>query len=249
MELSPLEGLDLGDGTKLGSVPSLQGLDFSNLQMGEPVRGKARMMVRFYWKNEPEIYATEVKINPKTGATTVLKSDIRTVKREMVEIVIPGEKNIVDDRVSQYHREEFYPQYKAFREGKSAPTGTPIEQVEFLEGVPAIALELKVKGCQTLEQLAAASDFLCGQIADGFLYREFAKTAVKAQSSNKNLAQVNALKSELDEVKKQLSQLLNAQGKPFEQEEEVESEDEAPRVIITNGPERRKPGRKPALKV
>lgn len=227
MDLS-LDTLNLGDGTRLGDVPSLQGLDLSTMQSGMPVRGKSRQYVRFYWKEVPQIYATEVEIVPlgNTGTTTtnVKKTNMRTVKKEMVHIVTPGDKNEYDDSVTDYHRSEYWPQYKAFREGRGIPLGLPLDEVEFLQGAPGIVHELKLKNVHTLEQLADASDLLCDIIPDGHMFRNYARTAVDANLSNKNLSKVIALTSKIDELTKKVEELSHA-GRG-----EVES------VEITTGP-------------
>jgi hypothetical protein len=208
MDLS-LDTLNLGDGTRLGEVPSLQGLDLSTMRDGMPVRGKARQYVRFYWREVPEIYATEVEIVPlgMTGTTTtnVKKTGMRTIKKEMVHIVTPGDKNEYDDVVTDYHRSEYWPQYQAFRNGKGIPLGTPLDEVEYLP--PAIVHELKLKSVHTQEQLADASDLLCGLIPDGYMYREYARTANEANLNNKSLSKVNALTSKVEELTKQLERL------------------------------------------
>lgn len=213
MDLS-LDGLNLGDGTRLGEVPSLQGLDLSTMQNGMPVRGKARQMVRFYWKEVPEIYATEVEIVPlgNTGTTTtnVKKTAMRTVKKEMVHIVTPGDKNEYDDVVTDYHRSEYWAQYKAFREGRGIPLGTPIEECEFIP--TGIAHELKLKNVHTLEQLADAGDLLCGLIPDGFMWREYARTAVNANANNKSLSKVHALTQKVEELSRKLEEVTRGGG-------------------------------------
>lgn len=219
MELSPLDALNLGDGTRLGEVPSLQGLDLSRLANGEPARGKARQYVRFYHKEVPEVYATEVEIVPLgmtgTTSTRVKKTDFRMVKKEFVQIKTPGDKDEYDNVVFPHHIESYFPLYQAFKSGKTVPTGQQLEDVEFLAGVPSIVTELRVKGCHTIEQLADASDLLCSVIPDGYLYREYARTFVKSNASQSQNQVISALQAQVQELTQKLTQLVDSKGQPM----------------------------------
>lgn len=247
MELS-IDHLNLGDGTKLGEVPTLQGLDFSRMDVGVPASGRGRQYVRFYKKQEPEVYATEVEIKPlgNGGATTtnVKKTGFRMVDKEFVHIVTPGEKTDYDNVVTSDHKRTYFREYQAFLEGKSVPLGMPLEDVVFLSGLPGIVTELKLKNCHTLEQLADASDLLCSVIPDGYMYREYARTAVQANLSNQNLSQVNALQAELkrsqemiSQLQTQMSSLLDAKGKP------IQTQEAEPEWEVSAGPSRDIPKR------
>lgn len=197
-------------------APTLQGFDLSNVQDGERIKGSNRQYIRFYKKKFTEVYATKVKINEKTGTTTILETGTRPVEREMVHIITPGDKNIVDDFACDFHRRSFWNQYKAFRDGKTAPVGMSLDDSGFVS--PGVATELRYLGCHTVEQLADASDVLCQQIPNGFELREFARAKCKADLDNKNLSQVNILKAELEksnaviaEMQKQMQTLLSRQ--------------------------------------
>lgn len=223
MDLSPLSKV-----VPSWDSPTLQGFDLDNVQDGQRIgglnRGIHRQFVRFYKKKFSEVYATKVKINEKTGTTTVLETDVRNVEKEMVHIITPGDKNIVDDVACEFHKREHWAEYKAFRDGRSAPLGTSLDECSFVS--PHIATELRYHGCLTLEQLADASDLLCERVPDGFEIREFARAKVKADRDNQSLDQVNALKIELSksreamaEMQKQiekLSGLVTPSGEPIE---------------------------------
>lgn len=201
MDLSPLGKLIPTFGS-----PTLEGLDYSNAVNGQRVSaGSSRQFVRFYKKIVPTLSAKKVKINEKTGEVRVLEHEIVDVEREFVEIVTPGDKNTVDDFAQDFHRREHWEQYRAFRDGRTAPIGEPIEECSF---VPShIATELKYLKVHTVEQLAEASDILCDRVANGHQLREHARAVVKAKNSSKSLEQVNALKSELDRAMKMIAEL------------------------------------------
>jgi hypothetical protein len=161
-----------------------------------------------------EPYAVEVRINEKTGATQVLKTAVREVEREMVHIVTPGDKNEVDDFAQDYHRREYWHHYKAFRDGKGIPLGTPVEECQYI--APTIATELKYLGVHTEEQLADAADLLVERLPDGYSLREFARTNCKVKADNKNAGSINLLKSEMlklqETIQAQAAQLEAMKG-------------------------------------
>lgn len=180
-------------------APTLQGFDMNNVADGQRISGQNnRQFVRFYVEDVPEVYATKTKETPN-GETQVVETAVRRVKREMVEIVTPGDKNIVNDFAQDYHRREFWAHYKAFRDGRTAPMGTPIDQVQFVP--PSIATELLYLGCQTLEQLADGSDDLVNRIANGWQLREFARAHCKSQKDASADKRVIELESKLEEMR------------------------------------------------
>lgn len=222
MDLSPLSKAIPSFGS-----PTLEGFDLNNLRDGQRVRGLSRQMVRFYRKKIVVAQATEVKVDPKTGATKPIKTEPREVEKEFVHIVTPGDKNEYDDVAQDFHRREFWAQYNAFRSGKAAPFGTPIEECSFIPS--NLVTELKYLNVHTAEQLADCSDLLCNQIANGWEMREFAKAIVKASTDNKSLGQVSVLRGELEksqeliknmqmQMNEMRGMLLNAKGQPVETE-------------------------------
>lgn len=203
--------------------PTLEGFDLDSMQDGQRIKGNARQFVRFYWKKFVQIYATKVKINEKTGSATVLETGTREVEKEMVEIITPGDKNIVDDFAADFHKREHWRHYKAFRDGQTAPIGTPIDECDFIS--PHIATELRYYGCHTVEQLADAGDVFVTNVPNGWELREYARQIVKVNEKNKDLSQVNVLKAQLEksnEIIQAMEQrlkaletpLLNADGDP-----------------------------------
>lgn len=188
-----------------GGSETLMGFDTSNMEVGQPIRGKSnRQFVRFYWKKIVTFVAKKVETNA-FGSVKVLEKERVEKDVEMVNVVTPGEKNIVDDFAQDYHRQQFYPQYKAFRDGKTAPIGTPLEEVDFIGG--GILTELKYREVHTVEQLADAGDSLCAIIPNGYELRANAQAIVKSNIDNKTLSQVNVLKLELEKSQKEMEKL------------------------------------------
>lgn len=202
MQLSPLSAAIPSWG-----APTLEGFDTSEVNEGQRIGGSARQMVRFYKKQEVIAQAVESVPDPATGIPRVTKRVPVTIEREMVEIVTPGDKNVHNDYAQDFHRREFFRHYKAFRDGRSAPIGTPIDECDFVSS--SIATELRYLGVQTLEQLADASDILCNNTANGWELRDYARVICKSNLENQSLNKVSALQDELVKTRG----LLDAQGK------------------------------------
>lgn len=223
MDLSPLAKAIPSWGS-----PTLEGFDMNvDAQSGQRIKGSARQYVRFYLKKWAEVIAKKVKVNEKTGSTQVLETEIVNREREFVHVVTPGDKNDYDGPAEDFHKREFWAQYRAFRDGKGIPVGTSIDEVSFIS--TAIATELKYLGVHTLEQLADGSDLLCGQVADGWMLREYARAVVKAGQNNQNVEQVSLLKTDLQKAqetimemaeaqKRMQAQLIDLQGRPIQSE-------------------------------
>lgn len=191
--------------------PTLENIDFENAQTGVRLVGKGRQYVRFYKKKFAQVYATDVQINPITGSTKVLATATRDVEKEFVEIITPGDKNSYDDVAEEYHKREFWKQYKAFRNNEGVPQGKDLDHCTYVP--TATATELKYRGCYTEEQLADASDLLVGMVANGWDLREFAKAMVKADRENKTVGEVGHLKGELVKAQSTITQLMEEQDK------------------------------------
>lgn len=216
MNLSPI-----GQAIPSFGAETLEGLEISpDIQDGQRIGGSSRrQFVRFYKKRISEIYATKVKPQPG-GGVQVLETAPREVEREFVHVRTPGDKNEIETFAEDYHRRAFFANYKAFRDGKGIPLGTPIEECTYV--APSIQTELKYLGCHTEEQLADASDILVDQIPDGYSLREFARASCKVKVDNAASGQVNLLRAEnikLQETVARLAQemdkvksLVNPQG-------------------------------------
>lgn len=200
-----MDGSPLSNAIPTFGAQTLEDLDLNpnNIKDGQRIGGNSRrQFVRFYKKIENEVYATDVRIDPKTGSTTVIKTGIRPVEREFVHVVTPGDKNEIETKAEDFHRREFFHAYKNFRDGKGIPLGTSIEECSYI--APALQLELKYRSVHTEEQLADASDLLLEQIPDGYNLREFARANVKVRQDNAASGTVRLLRSQVDELQSAL---------------------------------------------
>lgn len=187
-------------------APTLDGFDVSQPQEGVRIGGQSnRQFVRFYKKIVPVVKADQVAINPNTGEVRVKKFKIDNVEKEFVEVITPGDTNKFNDVAEDYHKREFWQHYKAFREGRSAPVGTPVSEAEWISS--GIATELMYHGCHTLEQLADASDYLCNILPSGWELREYAKAVCKVNQENKSLGQVHALQEQLAQMQAEMEEM------------------------------------------
>jgi cell division protein FtsB len=185
------------------SAETLQGFDLGNVQPGERLKGKSRQFVRFYNHTELQTRTVLDEMGKPKGSVS------EEVTRVKVKIITPGDKNIIDDYATDWHKEEFYPQYEAFMKGKGGIVGTPLSAVPFIP--PSKILELKVKGVVTLEQLADSSDVLADSISNGRLLRDHAIAQVKANIANQSSAEVNLLKKQMADMQKQNEALMAVQ--------------------------------------
>ncbi len=126
----------------------------------------------------------------------------------MVRIETKGDTNIIDDIANDFHKRQFYRQYKYFREGK-IPDGNPIEDFEFFQ--PGVVMELHMLGVHTLQQVAEMNDLECEQLKDqpGYEIRDIAKQWVKinspsglASKASRQDLEIAKLKRELEDAKK-----------------------------------------------
>lgn len=177
-------------------APTLQDFDMNGISEGQRIGGnKKRQAVRFYTKEFRE-FTIKVDENDKPLLKNgKVQKELVSVVREMVEVVTPGDKNIFHDFATDYHRREFWPQYTAFRDGKTAPIGMPVEECDWIS--PGIATELKYLGCHTREQLADGSDALCNQIPNGWELRDYAKAICEAEGHESKGQEVSALRSQV----------------------------------------------------
>lgn len=228
MQSSPLAGIP-----SFGA-PTLEGFDTSNIVPGQRIGGINRQYVRFYKKTVNEIHADKVSVNPKTGEVKILTTKVVPVEREYVHIKTPGDKNEVDDFAQPFHKKEHWAAYTAFREGRTAPMGVPLDECSFIS--PNIAIELKVMGVHVLEQLADASDHLCNHVANGWELREYARAMVKVNSDSKSSAELISVKGELAKAQEMIAAMqsqmrglvLDKNGTPVESAEpEVEKKSRA----------------------
>lgn len=214
-----MQSSPLGSVIQTWGSPSLEGLDLSSVADGQRMRGINRQYVRFYRRKFFEPYSVRVEKGPRapngTISETIREVGMREVEREMVFIKTPGSTNEIDCPAEEFHRREHWRHYKAFRDGTAEPLGTPVDSAEFIS--QPVATELKYLGCQTVEQLADASDLLCGRIPNGWEMREYARQYCKISAQNTNSQQIQVMATELAEAKRliaELSEKVQGAGAP-----------------------------------
>lgn len=194
------------------------------------LKSSGKQNVKFYNK---KIIASRAKvdesgkpvINPKTGMP-FMEAYEDTV--EMVRIESKGDTNIIDDRVDEVRKRQFYRQYKAFKEGK-IPDGNPIEDFEYFQ--PSTIMELHMLGIHVIQQVASMTDLDCERLRDqsGYDLRDFARSWVRIHTPQGQSEKATRLEQENLALKRQLEAM---QGKITEsarqyvapQQEEVPEE-------------------------
>lgn len=126
--------------------------------------------------------------------------------RDYVEIRAPGNQNNVIMRpVTDMDKQRFRQAYQAFKAGAlEQDFGTPLTEVPWM--TRSQVEELAYLKVRTLEQLVAVGDDVCTRIPGLFQLKQKAQVAIeKAEKSApfiKMQAENDALKTELDELKK-----------------------------------------------
>lgn len=202
--------VDLSSAIPSFGSPTLQGFDTSNLTPNQRIGGVSnRQYVRFF-KEKFRSNAVIGWITDQISGQRKPKFEVKEVEREMVHIKTPGDKNEVVSVAEDWHKRNFWNQYSAFRAGRTAPIGTPIDECSYIS--PHIATELLYLGVRTEEQLADAADVLCQQIPDGYNLRELAIGNCKVKAENANPV-ITSLQSELRQKDELIARLL-AQSQP-----------------------------------
>lgn len=118
---------------------------------------------------------------------------------EMVEIVIPGDKNtLVDTMVNDSHRQRWPQLYKAFKEGLSpSETGYPIEHWPAITA--AQAANFKALHIHTVEALAGLSDGVLQNVGLGA--RDLRTRAQNWLQRASDAKPMDRLQAELDDEK------------------------------------------------
>ena len=199
------QALDSAVGSSIPTFdsPTLQGITFE--QTGTPgvyqMNGKARQFVKFYNRKTYDPKLAEKTKDPERAFRTEL----------FVHIVNPGDKNEYNGIAEDYHKRTYFGQYEAFRDGKTAPEGTDVDDCEFIGASEAI--ELKYMRIFTVEQLSEASDIAMERLPRGFTLREHAKNFVKIGSKTALLDMTKKLSAELEATKTRLAKLEAKKGK------------------------------------
>ena len=129
---------------------------------------------------------------------------------ERVQFVMPGNPTQPVERVTDYHRERWPAQHKAFKESQEwAIEGTPLEQWPILRR--SQVLELKALGLHTVEQVSAMADNAVQKIGmGGQRLRELAAAYLDD-------AEAGALTERLSKQKEALESTVAAQNRQIEE--------------------------------
>lgn len=199
---------DFGVSSPFATVNDNGGIDYTEVNKGvTPV---------FFIEPVPDEKATEA-----AGA-------VRMFEQEMVRIHVAGDMlNVHTSPVLAEHKERFAVQYAAWQTKRIARhiEGTPLKEWPM---IPAIRIaEFEAMGIFSVENLKAVSDVNIVKLQDGRVWREKATAWLASVKDNgasaKYAAENERLRSDMDEMRKQIAELSAKLG-----------EDE---------PERRKPGR------
>lgn len=148
--------------------------------------------------------------------------------KPFIRIVVPGDKtNIIEQPVKDSHKERFPRQWLYFqmKTDDSPVIGTLIG--EWREKAPEElssnqVAELQILKFQTVEQIATASDAQLQRIGMGGQgLRERARQYLSRKNRSENSIELEKTRSELDELKAQMAELLAAKklGRPRKEAE------------------------------
>lgn len=143
---------------------------------------------------------------------------------EYVRIIIPGDNNtVIDNPVNQEYRIRFAEKYERFKKGLSqSSSGTPLEM--WPQMTVGLVAELKAMQIFTVEQLAELSDSLAQRIMGSHELRRRAQVfldSAKGEAVNTKMAselekrdvEINALKSQLEQLIKMTGQKTTKESK------------------------------------
>ncbi len=167
-------------------------------------------------------------IDPRTG---IPFKDAYEQIVEMVRIETKGDTNIVDDIANDFHRKQFYRQWKYFREGR-IPDGNPIEDFDLFQS-PGVIMELHLIGIHTIQQCALMSDIECGQLKDqsGYEIRDIAAQWVKINTPQGQSAKANRLETENAKLRRENEELRKGAGRSMIRSQEEIMMNEAPAAV------------------
>ena len=206
-----MDGLDTFDSPLLADV---------QINSDGTLKPSGKQNIRFYTKKflkfraKPKLDESGVQmkdekgkplfeIDPKTGLPFKIAYEENV---EMVRVETKGDTNIKDDVADEFIKRQYFRQYKFFKEGRF-PDGHPIEDFDFIQA-PTI-LELHLLGIHTIEQIAAASDLVCGQLKDqsGYEIRDIAAQWIQINSPQGQNVKAAALERELLQAKREIEAL------------------------------------------
>ena len=175
--------------------------------------------VTFEWMQFRNPFETNKKIAEKKAAADFTPTYPVYDKVLIVNIHTAGQKEPFIGRAEDYHKQTYFPQYKRFLDGKSQIIGTPIEKAEFLMGPEA--MELRARGVQTIEQLAASGDVLCEVLPRGYEIRDLARMEMQLIKENTVGDAAKKLSAELHSANDKITALHKENARRDEEMEEM----------------------------
>jgi hypothetical protein len=136
-------------------------------------------------------------------------------EKEYIRIIVPGDsKTTVDCPVDDTFRQRFTKQYELFKKGQAqAVDGTPLEM--WPQMTVGLCAELKAMNISTVEQLAGLDDGKAQRIMGSYDLRRKAQMfldAAKGEAeNNKMAAELQKRDDEINLLKSQMNQILEAQ--------------------------------------
>ena len=188
----------------------METLDFDHTIFTKRDGGDETLFVQFYWGTMKDEAASEEAGRP-------IVRDM-----EFVRIIVPGDKNNINDRpASKHDKQRFARQYAAFRAGVSEEDqliGTRLKEWPLL--TRGQVEEFAYLGIKTVEQLAEARDDVCAKVPGMHDYKRSAQIwlgkskataeAAKALARDKEQAsKIESLEIAIREQAARIEQLLN----------------------------------------
>lgn len=138
------------------------------------------------------------------------------VDTDMIEIRVRGDRNnVVHKPVAEEHKARFRAAWDAYKRGQDiGAEGTPLAEWPTMSA--SMVEEMKYLGFYTVEQLASASDSVCGKFPGvttlknkARLFIEYSKDAAPIEKFSKRLEELESQRQVDDRAKADLSQKLD----------------------------------------
>lgn len=182
-----------------------EAMAFATDEMAQAYKDDNKLFVQFYKRNlRNEAASLEAKRAIFETHTFIL-------------IKIPGDKHNDVNRIANEHDQQRFPvQFAKFQKGLEQIVGTPLDAVPFL--TMAQIEEYKYLNVRTVEQLAGLSDGICQKIMGAVTHKQKAQEWLDAFKDADKMraefaAKTEAQQTEIEELKKQMAQLLASQQK------------------------------------
>lgn len=123
---------------------------------------------------------------------------------EYVQIIIPGQRDVVHRPATEEDRRRYPERYRAFRENRDqdAASGTPLSTIPWMS--KALVEELRFFNCRTVEQLAAMTDENITRFPGIREYQQKARAFIEAA---KGQAPLVRMQKEIEEKESRIAAL------------------------------------------